>query len=80
LGTLPDRELAQRLGRTLAAVRVRRIEFGLHAPSTRRRWEPEEDRLLGTAPDAEIAQQLNRTLSAVKSRRKDLGIPAAVRG
>jgi hypothetical protein len=57
-------------------LRTRRIEFGLHDPSVRKRWVPEEDRLLGTAPDVEVAVRLQRTLSAVKSRRKDLKIAA----
>src|ERR1039458_163346 len=77
LGVLSDQEVAQRLGRTFAAVRARRIHSGKRDPSARSLWKPEEDRLLGTASDTEIAKQLNRTCGAVKSRRKQLGIAAA---
>jgi hypothetical protein len=77
LGTLSDREVAGQMGRTFAAVRARRIEYGLKDPSAREPWKKsEEDRLLGTAPDDEIAKRTGRTLSAVKTRRKHLKILA----
>lgn len=75
MGTSSDREIALQVGRTFAAVRARRIDFGLQDPSARKSWEPEEEKLLGTAPDGEVAGQLRRTLSAVKTRRKHLKIP-----
>jgi hypothetical protein len=76
LGTLSDRAVAEKIGRTFGAVRARRIAFGLQDPSVRPRWTPAEDRMLGTAPDSEVAGRLQRTISAVKSRRKDLKIAA----
>jgi len=78
LGKLPDEEVTQWTGHSLASVRrarnKRRI-LSVHrvAPA----WRPEEDDLLGTATDQEVAEQLNRTIAAVKHRRVIKGIRAS---
>ncbi len=44
----------------------------------RRRWQPEEDRLLGTAADRLVGEQLGRSRNEVAARRRKLGIAAAL--
>lgn len=85
LGTMSDRDAAQRLGRTEISVRTRRLalrvpKFGARPrklAGERRRWTPEEDALLGTMPDPDVAARLGRTVDAVGLRRLALEIPAA---
>jgi len=77
LGTLPDEEVARRIGRSVGAV-IQRREL-LHIPMQNpklRDWTADEDELLGTGPDAEIVRRLGRTLSATSHRRVRLKIPA----
>src|SRR2546430_13987534 len=77
LGTMPDGELAKKLGRTFMAVRVRRNR--LRRPNFEahpfKRWTPEEEALLGTMRDSELAKKLGRTFVAVIVRRDRLRIP-----
>jgi hypothetical protein len=54
LGTMPDADLAARLGKTPTAVRVMRSRLGIANPTTTH-WTAEELALLGTMPDAEVA-------------------------
>jgi hypothetical protein len=74
LGKLPDDEVARRIGRTVGAVRVKRVELGLPNPETQA-WTVEEIALLGTASDGKIARQIGCTRSAVSAQRWILGIP-----
>jgi len=75
LGTEPDRKLARRLGRTLAAVQVRRIKRKIpSALPTARRWTAREDALLGTKADAEVGRLLGRGTAGVRRRRRLLHI------
>lgn len=50
LGTMPDKELARRLGRTFIAVRARRSLKGIltHWHPAVRQWTPAELAMLGT--------------------------------
>jgi hypothetical protein len=79
LGTLPDAELAARIGRTKNAVRVMRVRRGL--PNPLGPWHPEGDwtaeelQLLGTVPDGELAARIGRSETAVREKRCKLGIP-----
>src|SRR5207249_5735360 len=71
LGTMPDRRLAKKLGRSFKAVRARR-----HAKriSFYRKWLPKEDKVLGTRTDLEVAKRIRRTPGVVADRRRALGI------
>jgi hypothetical protein len=75
-GKLPDAEVARRTGRTIGAVRVKRVELGLPNPASRA-WTAEELALLDTAPDGKVAEQIGRMRSAVSAQRWYLAIPAA---
>jgi hypothetical protein len=75
LGTAPDAELAQRFGRTEAAVRVQRDRLGIdRAPgdNERRPWEAWEDALVLRLGPAAAAAQTGRTRTAVYQRRMAL--------
>jgi hypothetical protein len=82
LGTMPDVELAERLGRARSTVERRRYRLGVpcfrrHGPITpSRTWTRREDRLLGTLSDVELAARLGCTPRMVFNRRVKLGIPA----
>ncbi|MBI4662730.1 MAG: hypothetical protein HY735_28280 [Verrucomicrobia bacterium] len=80
LGTRPDRELAQVLGRTVRAIESQRHRLGIYRqPSIRlktRRWKPAEIALLGTRPDPELATRLGRSEGSVRVQRRKKGIPA----
>lgn len=79
LGTMLDRDLAKRLGRTYIAVRARRISKRIPPvpdPKTEAlKWKPHELALLGTLPDRETAKRLGRSYSAVLSMRGKLNLP-----
>lgn len=75
LGTMPDKELARRLKRTLPALQSRRHILGIpYLNPTFKRWKPEEDKLLGRFSDEEVARRANRPLNSVKTRRQYLRI------
>jgi hypothetical protein len=77
LGTAPDEVIAQRVGRTANAVRIKRERLGIPRPNYRdghRRWTDEELALLGAADDDAIARQIDRPASAVLSKRHELRI------
>jgi hypothetical protein len=74
LGTAPDEEVAERIGRTKDAVRQKREEVRVPNPSGHG-WTEEELALLGTAPDHEVARRIGRTPIAVTCKRSALGIP-----
>jgi hypothetical protein len=73
LGTVPDEELARRIGRTPNAVRVMRDRLGIPRP-TGGRWRDEDLALQGTLPDRVVARRLGRSLSSVTQKRIKLGI------
>jgi hypothetical protein len=79
LGVLTDDEVAQRTGRTPAAVRQKREELGIKNPaaSAKVRWTADEVALLGTLADGEVARRLGRSLSSVLQKRTKLGLPRA---
>ena len=80
LGTRPDREMAQLLGRTVRAIESQRHRLGIYRqPSIRlktRRWKPAEIALLGPRPDPELAARLGRSEGSVRVQRRKKGIPA----
>jgi hypothetical protein len=74
LGKMPDAELAEWCGRTVAAVSVKRHRLKIREFQSPH-WTPEDMALLGAMPDVEVAQKTGRTLNAVGQRRRKLGIP-----
>src|SRR5262245_47291708 len=78
LGRLHDEEVARRLGRTMLAVRTRRLRKGRSLRNPKRRpWTSQEEKLLGTSTDREVARLLARHHTTVGERRRELGIPPA---
>jgi hypothetical protein len=73
LGTMPDEDVAARIGRTATGVRVKRSRCGIPNPAGPW-WTAEETALLGTLPGREVAQRLGRSLESVRQKRKKLGI------
>jgi hypothetical protein len=74
LGTIADADVAQRTGRTLAAVRSQRLLRGVPNPVTRT-WRQDELARLGTATDAAVGARIGRTGRACAQMRLKLGIP-----
>jgi DNA-binding CsgD family transcriptional regulator len=74
---MQDRDLAQRLGRPLEAVkeRRRRLSIAHYYPDYRRLWTPAEEQLLGTMSDERLARRLKRSVETVRTRRARKGIP-----
>jgi hypothetical protein len=80
LGTDSDPRIAERLGRSVDAVRSRRCALGIpiHHHLGSKPWTREEEKLLGTKPDDEIARRIGRGARGVQIHRQSLGIPAFV--
>jgi hypothetical protein len=76
LGTLPDEEVAARVGKTPGAVRQKREELGITNPAANL-WTPEDIALLGTLPDEAVAARSGRSRAAVTQKRCQLGIANA---
>jgi hypothetical protein len=74
LGTMPDAELAERLGRSLNSVVVRRNRAGKRKPSKGAPWSPEEVEAVRTLPPAEAAAKTGRSVGAVYQRSVLLGL------
>lgn len=76
-GMVRNREIAARLGRTLASVGLKARELGLAGPPSQP-WSASDDRYIkrryGTASREEIATALGRTVPAVASRAEFLGM------
>ena len=77
LGTAPDAEVAERTGRTVNAVRVKRERLRLTKPEVERPgphkpWSAKADEWALTLPPAEVARRTGRTLMAVYRRRSVL--------
>jgi hypothetical protein len=76
LGKVPDAQLAEQLGRTLASVKRKREKLGKRG-ATRIRWTPGNLAKLGTMPDAQLAAKLKCSPSAVIRKRLSLSIAPA---
>ncbi len=75
IGTMPDREAARLIGRTVGAVIAhRRLNAIPYRYPLNRPWTPAELKLLGRRPDAEIAEQTGHSLKSVQGKRLELGI------
>jgi hypothetical protein len=77
LGTMPDAEVARRMGCHCSTVQNRRLKLKIPAhqsPAAPRPWTRAELQLLGTAPDAEIARRLGCSLHRVRTQRQKLKI------
>jgi hypothetical protein len=81
LGTMKDREVAERIGRSEAAVSERRYVLDVAALTKRAprgkpiAWTPAKDRLLGTMSDVDLACRLRCSPMTVFYRRRRLKIP-----
>ena len=81
LGTAPDAEIGERIGKPAKAVHFHRKKLGIAAFVKRKplskppKWTPAKDALLGTAPDHIIARKLRCSPLSVFNRRRKLGIP-----
>jgi len=77
IGTLPDIKVAALTGRTLSAIRTRRITvMGLPCVHDRwRKWTAEKDRLLGKVADNKLAKRFHCDAKTITLRRELLGIP-----
>ena len=80
LGTMPDREAAKRLGRTVVAATLHRRRLGIPNWRGVKPWAAEELAILGTMPDRLAAQKLGRSRVAVMQKRTQLGIPNLIEG
>jgi hypothetical protein len=70
LGTMPDNEVAEQLGRTKNAVRLKRSRLEIPNPTDQRRtWTAAEDKAVRTLTPGEAAAATGRTLAAVYARR-----------
>jgi hypothetical protein len=82
LGTMTDREVAERTGLTEPAVASRRRVLKIAAFLKKRpqqrplKWSAARVKLLGTMPDGALAKKLGCTLMAVFYARRRLGIAA----
>jgi hypothetical protein len=89
LGTMPDNQVAKRLGVSMALVWTKRNSLGIppfkkeprprHRPGQIKAWEPSPDLvpLLGKSSDKEIAKMAGVTAEVVRYHRQKHGIAAA---
>jgi len=80
LGTMFDRLVAERLGRSSKSVYKRRKKLGIKgidAAWNNRAWTAAEDRLLGTVSDSHVAKRLGIGIMSVFRRLRRLGITAS---
>jgi hypothetical protein len=79
LGTDHDKVIAQKLGRTVAAVTsqrtLRKIPAFSGNPGGGPAWTAEELALLGTGTDEAVAEKIGRTTGAVAQKRAALAVP-----
>jgi hypothetical protein len=80
LGKITDKELAEKIGSSLAAVSMRRNKMGIASSGERGAlpsidW-PKWDDVLGTVGDKALAKKIGCSLGSIVLRRKKLGIPA----
>lgn len=75
LGTMSDEAAAQRIKRSITAVKVRRNLLGIPIwKLARQPWTAVQDKLLGTVSDGELARRCGRTEEAVRMRREKLHV------
>ena len=75
LGTMPDQDLARRIGRSFAAVRVRRYQLGLPNQNPLwKSWTEKDMALLGKFTDQEVSTRTGHSVGSVKYKRLQLGI------
>lgn len=73
LGTMTDKEVAAKLGRTCEAVRMMRVRRSVPARH-KTRWTPEYLAALGKIPDRRLAECMDIGAWMVGLKRKELGI------
>lgn len=83
LGTMPDPDLAAKMGCALTKVRTRRYQLGVSgyrqiitpAPTSEFEWTPAMVSLLGTMSDRALAEKIGCAVTTVRDRRHLAGIP-----
>jgi len=78
LGKASDKELAEKIGSSVAAVSMRRRKLGVKASGGRAMqldWA-QYDSLLGTMEDKELASKMGCSIGSIAIRRKNLGVAA----
>lgn len=75
LGTVPDRELAEKTGCTINLIGARRRLKKIKAFRESQLWGKYKKEL-GLVPDADIAKRMGLTNTAVATKRRSLQIPA----
>jgi len=79
IGTMPDHDLARKLGRHPRSVQSKRL--ALKIPYVKPRyvwWKPHELELLRTLPEEEVARRTGRTVRAVRLKKRKLRRRASV--
>lgn len=80
LGTMSDKETAEKLGLSITTIRTRRVVLGIPIKQAPRivhnkfNWTPEIEAQLGTMGDRQLAEHLGVSRTHVTNRRKVLGI------
>jgi len=78
LGKATDKEIAEKIGSSVAAVSMRRSKLGISASGergARLEWD-KYDAKLGTIEDKALADEIGCSIGSIAIRRKKLGIPA----
>jgi hypothetical protein len=69
LGTMPDADVARRLGRNYSAVLSKRQQFKIPYKHPRyASWKPSELELLNRLSNKEVAKRTSRTINAVRGK------------
>jgi hypothetical protein len=74
LGTMPDTQIAKRLGCNQTTVRAKRVRLGILSPGRTKwtwKWGPWELGMLGKITDQQVSKITGRTLSEVVTKRKN---------
>ena len=78
LGKVTDKQIAEEIGSSVAAVSMRRTKLGISASGERGArldWSQYDD-LLGTMEDKLLAEKIGCSIGSVALRRKKLSVPA----
>jgi len=78
LGTMTDRELAKKLGRTYRSVEVKRRKMGISVMAIRPqfKWTAQRNKMLLTHSDRHLAHLWKCSAKILRCQRRALGIPA----
>ena len=75
IGTMPDRAVAKRLGRSVSAVTARRRQKEIpYLNAVLRPWPDAEIKLLEKSSDENVAKRTGRSLKSVQDKRRAVGL------